>query len=60
MGVVGSSPFAVGDDALWRFLLHFTKFDEEAQCNDFGITHYIGATEVWIESDQSSIHGHLR
>ena len=33
-GVVGGSPVAVGDGALWRFLLVFTKCDEKSRCNE--------------------------
>ena len=31
---------------LWRFALLFVKSDEDARCNDFGLTHFSGANEV--------------
>ena len=64
-GVVGGSPVAVGNDgALWRFLLLFTKCDEETRCNEFGMTHYNGADEVCSEClanrTKSSVHRRAR
>ena len=63
-GVVGGSPIAVGDNgSLWRFLLFFTKCDEETRCNEFGMTHYNGADEVCskcLANRNNRLHRHAR
>jgi hypothetical protein len=51
-GLVSGSPVAPvkeADGVNWKFLLLFAKGGEEVRCNEWGLMHYSGATEICSE-----------